>query len=161
MDRFKEVLEDCQLNDLGFLGDPFTWRNHSRDSAHYIRQRLDRAVATHDWCLHFPDYRVMHGDPRHSDHRPIIISITNEADREPSGAGPNGFRFEAKWLQEDNCDAIVHNAWINAERNGVNSVAEKLQSVACELKGWSKQSLGDLEKRISRLKRRAGGLPTG
>lgn len=27
LDRFKEALEDCDLHDLGFAGDVFTWRN--------------------------------------------------------------------------------------------------------------------------------------
>jgi hypothetical protein len=48
MPRFKEALEDCGLHDLGFLGVPFAWRNNSRSSEHYIKERLDRAVATHD-----------------------------------------------------------------------------------------------------------------
>ena len=29
MDRFRQVLEECSLGDLGFAGDPFTWRNCS------------------------------------------------------------------------------------------------------------------------------------
>jgi len=32
MDRFKEALEDYELMDLGFEGDPFTWRNNSHTS---------------------------------------------------------------------------------------------------------------------------------
>lgn len=29
MDVFKEALEACNLQDLGFLGDMYTWRNHN------------------------------------------------------------------------------------------------------------------------------------
>jgi exonuclease III len=36
MDRFKQALEDCNLHDLGFCGDPFTRRNNSRDANNYI-----------------------------------------------------------------------------------------------------------------------------
>uniref|UniRef100_A0A8R7PTE1 Uncharacterized protein n=1 Tax=Triticum urartu TaxID=4572 RepID=A0A8R7PTE1_TRIUA len=67
MDRFKETLEECGLHDLGFVGDPYTCRNHNQDEANYIR-RLDRAVASQTWCEHFPSYTVIHGNPRHSDH---------------------------------------------------------------------------------------------
>ena len=28
MEGFRKALEDCDLHDLGFTGDPFTWRNH-------------------------------------------------------------------------------------------------------------------------------------
>lgn len=44
MDRFREALEECGLSDLGFIGDPFTWRNNSHTCEHYIRDRLDRAI---------------------------------------------------------------------------------------------------------------------
>jgi hypothetical protein len=41
MDRFREVLEDCALHDLGFTGDTFTWRNNKHSSDDYKRERLD------------------------------------------------------------------------------------------------------------------------
>jgi hypothetical protein len=34
---------------------------------------LDMAVATQALCDRFPAYKVIHGDLRHSDHRPIIL----------------------------------------------------------------------------------------
>jgi hypothetical protein len=49
MDRFRDVLEERSLSDLGFSGDPFTWRNNSHNSDQYIRERLDRAVADTAW----------------------------------------------------------------------------------------------------------------
>lgn len=73
MDRFREALEFCELRDLGFEGDIFTWRNHNHNANEYIRERLDRAVANDQWRMHFPGVRVINGDPRHSDHRPVII----------------------------------------------------------------------------------------
>lgn len=44
MDHFREALEACDLQDLGFYGDVFTWRNHSHRVEGYIRELLDRAV---------------------------------------------------------------------------------------------------------------------
>lgn len=46
LDRFKEALELCGLEDLGFVGDVFTWRNkqYRGGGEDYIRERLDRAV---------------------------------------------------------------------------------------------------------------------
>lgn len=45
MDKFRAALDECDLDDLGFKGDMFTWRNHSHRREKYIRERLDRAVA--------------------------------------------------------------------------------------------------------------------
>ena len=44
MDNCKKTLEECGLDDLGFVGDAFTWRNNSHDTSKYVRERLDRAV---------------------------------------------------------------------------------------------------------------------
>jgi hypothetical protein len=78
MDNFREALEDCSLDDLGFSGDMFTWRNNNHSSAHYIRERLDRVVADVHWCMRFPNFKVRNGDPRHLDHRPVIVSMEDE-----------------------------------------------------------------------------------
>jgi hypothetical protein len=78
MDKFQEALEDCLLDDLGFSGDMFTWKNDSHTSEHYIRERLDQDVVDLDWCTRFPTFRVRNEDPRHSDHRPVIVSLEEE-----------------------------------------------------------------------------------
>jgi hypothetical protein len=54
MQVFREALDDCGLEDLGFSGDPFTWK-HGR-----LRQRLDRAVATHTWSVQHPGVVLQH-----------------------------------------------------------------------------------------------------
>lgn len=87
MDRFKEALEDCQLSDMAFEGDMFTWRNNSHTSEHYVQERLDRVVACGEWTSKFSLYRAINGEPRHSDHRPIII------DTDP----PGGREWRAGW----------------------------------------------------------------
>ena len=42
MDAFREALEGCQLEDLGFKGYPFTWNNKRPGEAN-TKLRLDRA----------------------------------------------------------------------------------------------------------------------
>jgi hypothetical protein len=154
MDRFKETLEECGLHDLGFTGDPFTWRNNNHDARRYIRERLDRAVATQEWCNKFISYRVEHGDPGHSDHRPIIVHINEDVPVQRSGtSGDAGFRFEASWMEEDMCATVIENAWQRGSAVNGNRVADIMKEVAGDLKHWSRTSLGDLEKRISKLKK--------
>jgi hypothetical protein len=45
MDKFRDALDYSNLQDLGFEGDMFTWRNNNWRAEGYIRERLDRAVA--------------------------------------------------------------------------------------------------------------------
>ncbi|CAD6254338.1 unnamed protein product [Miscanthus lutarioriparius] len=94
MDSFKEASEDCDLNDLGFEGDPFMWRNNSHTSEHYIRERLDRVVAYGEWITRFPLYQVINGEPRHSDYLPIIVD-TNSLVRRGNQGRQHVFHFEA------------------------------------------------------------------
>lgn len=102
------TFEECELADLGFAGDPFTWRNNSHTSSAYIRERLDLAVASGDLISHFPLYKVNNGEPRHSDHRPVIV-VTDGGACNRRSAGPLQFRFKAGWVKEEDCPAIVDN----------------------------------------------------
>ena len=67
MDAFRDALVDCELEDLGYMGEMFTWKRGR------IRERLDRAVANGAWTLMHPNAVVVHFDYIRSDHRPIIL----------------------------------------------------------------------------------------
>jgi hypothetical protein len=152
MDRFRDALNFCNLNDLGFEGDIFTWRNNNFRVDGYIRERLDRDVANPIWCARFPCYKVVNGNPEHSDHRPIMVETGEVARSRWCGSGEVNKRFEARWLLEEDCDTIVTNAWNLAKQRGHKQVSELITSVSKELHTWSKDILGDLQKRIDKLK---------
>jgi hypothetical protein len=153
MDRFREALEFCELHDLGFDGDMFTWRNHNHRAAEYIRERLDRAVANVLWRVLFPGVRVINGDPRHSDHRPIIVSTEIPTPRGRRRAENHPFHFEASWLGEEKCVEVVMDAWKGALEGDSTSVHAALGVVAGGLMDWSRNLLGDLEKINKKLKK--------
>jgi exonuclease III/phage terminase Nu1 subunit (DNA packaging protein) len=152
MDRFRDALLFCNLNDLGFEGDIFTWRNNNHRVEGYIRERLDRAVANPSWRARFPCYKVVNGCPEHSDHRPVIISVNGARRGGWKGGGLQNKRFEARWLLEEDCDTIVNNAWDVAKIKGCKNTADLLKSVSGELHTWSREVLGDMQKRVKKLK---------
>ncbi|KAK2995436.1 hypothetical protein RJ640_029068 [Escallonia rubra] len=55
---FKQFLNDCCFLDLGFKGTPFTWCNVRPGEAN-VRIRLDRALATAEWRLLFPQAQIL------------------------------------------------------------------------------------------------------
>lgn len=61
MELFHDVVQQCTLIDLGFWGEAFTWTNN-RDEDANTKERLDRAIATLDWCSLFPNVVVKHVD---------------------------------------------------------------------------------------------------
>ena len=122
----------------------------------YIRERLDRVVANPSWRNRFLGYKVVNGDPGHSDHRPIMVNIHGTVDRQRYGNFKENRRFEAKWLLEEDCEAVVKNAWNTAEVRGERNVAGLLKSVSRELHAWSRDVMGDLQKRIKKSQKRAG-----
>ena len=67
MQEFRKCLSDCNLEDMGSVGDPFTSRRGD------IRERLDRAVCNIEWANKFLRAAIINGEHVHSDHRPLIL----------------------------------------------------------------------------------------
>jgi hypothetical protein len=110
MEAFRRALEFCELEDLGYVGDPFTWRNNWHMAEGYVRERLDRAVANIEWRCMFPLYKIINGDPRNSDHRAIFAELNEQNSYRGDGGGEKCFHFEASWLQEEGCEQIIEDA---------------------------------------------------
>lgn len=68
MEKFRRTLDECRLQDLGFVGDAFTWRHHHHRATCYIRERSDRAIACGEWRWANSLVRVINDYPRHSNH---------------------------------------------------------------------------------------------
>lgn len=151
MDRFRETLDFCDLQDLGFEGDMFTWRNHQSQLSGYVRERLDWAVANIAWRNKFTSFQVINGDPRHSDHRPVIISTERREERMSRGVRP--FFFEAGWLEDERCGDIVREGWELGYEEGLRKVQQLVGKVAVGLSAWNCNVLGEWEKRRKKLKR--------
>lgn len=153
MAKFRQALEDCQLHDLGFVGDAFTWRNHHHLASNYIKERLDRAVANGAWRARFPLVRVINGDPRHSDHRSVIVE-TGATEKQQWGQPLEIMqKFEARWLEEEECQARVEEAWENALEGGQTRLMEIQSRVLKELWAWDRTVLGELKKRVKNLRK--------
>lgn len=70
MKGFRNALTSCQLHDLGFVGNKFTWVTTKCGG---IKVRLDRVLATQSWVDLFSCYKVTYLKPTSSDHIPILL----------------------------------------------------------------------------------------
>jgi endonuclease/exonuclease/phosphatase family metal-dependent hydrolase len=107
MHAFQDTLSDCALEDLGFVGDPFTWKRGR------IRERLDRVVINNAWSDMYPGAAVIHLDYTRSDHRPLLLNTDYQPVQAHNTAPPR--RFEAKWLHENFFREVVEKAWDEAK----------------------------------------------
>ncbi|KAE8804478.1 retrotransposon unclassified [Hordeum vulgare] len=124
-----------------------------KKSKGYTRERLDRAVACNHWRGVFPLYKVINGDPRHSDHQPIIVMADGMGKEAGVKQGGGVFQFKAKWLLEEDCARVVEEAWNAAFEEGSGSVQERLNKVGGELTKWDREVLGELKEHIKKARR--------
>ena len=115
VEDFRAALEECQLEDLGFKGYPYTWSNKRPGEAN-TRIRLDRAVATREWRENFQLSSVVHLAPHASDHLPIVLQ-TKQFDKNRI-QGRKGFKFEETWLLWEDCEDVVNGAWSMEHNDG-------------------------------------------
>ncbi|KAL0395439.1 UNVERIFIED_CONTAM: hypothetical protein Slati_4510100 [Sesamum latifolium] len=108
MRNFREALSDCDLHDLGYSGEQFTWSNR-QELPDMMLERLDRACGDSRWKALFPKVSVEHLSSIYSDHLPILIFLAPERSQKLNCG--KVFRFEASWLQLKDCLLVVENSW--------------------------------------------------
>ena len=74
MEQFREVLDECNLLDLGFSRNKFTWSRTYLNGG-MVWERLDPAVCTAEWYDLFPSTSVQTLTCVSSDHNPICIQL--------------------------------------------------------------------------------------
>jgi endonuclease/exonuclease/phosphatase family metal-dependent hydrolase len=59
MRNFREAVEECLFQDLGWSGTAYTWDNRQNGDSN-VKARLDRAFANAEFLSHFEHTRVRH-----------------------------------------------------------------------------------------------------
>ena len=75
---FREIIKECSLEDMGFVGPCFTWSN-KREGSGQVMKRLDRGLCSRDWRRLFPQFVVKHLEFWGSDHRPLVLDVTEKS----------------------------------------------------------------------------------
>ncbi|KAL9687014.1 hypothetical protein QQ045_031410 [Rhodiola kirilowii] len=145
MNSFRNCLEECDMLDLGFRGEVFTYSNR-RKGREEIKARLDRAVANATWRLLFPNALVKHGFANCSDHVPVLISV--------NGVRTVGRKhlqcFEPMWARHKRLKDVVREFW---DGQGVeNNIANKLKICMEKLAQWHGSEFGRTGEKVKMLK---------
>lgn len=100
-------------------GRPFTW-GKSRGTTHWVKERLDRAVASEDWCLRYEHATVLNMEVLTSNHTTLFVDIEKVRVRAQRGR----FMFENAWLHDTGCRDVVIEAWDHSARDALPSRLE-------------------------------------
>lgn len=140
---FRNSLIECNLRDLGFSDSNYTWSN-KRSSVEYIKERLDRALATPGWCSHFLYFEVVVLATRTSDHKPLWLCFSTMPLQQRR---PKYFKFEAYWNVDEECSQVIKDAWDRGMKDKITmgGVLTKLTSCSKALTNWSSAKYGALD----------------
>ncbi|GLU11862.1 hypothetical protein SLE2022_285820 [Rubroshorea leprosula] len=146
---YLECMNNCNMIDLGFVGNRFTWVN-MRFSHQLIRERLDRAWANPEWKLLFPKATLFHLPRTSSDHCPILLDLKPFTPR--SGSRP--FRMEKFWLDHLEFQALIQQIWSSNNSN----TSDCLDTSMKQARIWSRNTFGNIFKRKQELLSRLAGI---
>ena len=164
---FKEVLDCCNMIDMGFVGPRFTWTNKQNVNA-LVQERIDRFFVNPKWYGAHPDARVTHLTRCVFDHCLVLL----ESNPSTGVFLPRPFKFHSVWLLDLSFPRIVMDAWgqshplwesienfskkaTNRNRNHFGNIFGKKKRVMARLNGIQKaisiypsHSLLKLEKEL-------------
>lgn len=148
-----ETVRECNLVDLGFVGERFTWER-SRGKESWVQERLDRGMENQNWCNMFPQAEVRVFDVAPSDHLPLHLQLNKQVYMPKS----RRFRFENVWVKETECINLVKNSW---EHMKGKEILDKISYCCLRLDEWGggvrkefKIKLADCRGKLRKLRSR-------
>ncbi|KAH1098260.1 hypothetical protein J1N35_015181 [Gossypium stocksii] len=149
IEKFRNVLENCQLVDVGFFGNWFTWKRGNLPETN-IRECLNRGVANDMWMNLCPEVTIQHLTHSFSDHCPLLITTKRVEKR----VFVKDIKFEAWWIMEESFNEKAKNPW------GASSgdLLQKLANLKGGLRQWAEQIQHDRKRRKNFLTNRLADL---
>ncbi|KAH0672952.1 hypothetical protein KY284_024039 [Solanum tuberosum] len=143
---FTSCLEDCDLQDGGFLGAKFTLSDH-RDPLNIIWKRLDRLAYNSHRFDKFRETSISHFLRTCFDHAPLLIKCVRE-----NANFVKYLRFLNIWTEHKDYMSVVQDVWNrDQEGNPLQILHQKLKIVSKALSGWSRIAFGDFYEDLKRL----------
>ncbi|KAK8975560.1 hypothetical protein V6N11_055708 [Hibiscus sabdariffa] len=137
------------LIDSSITGGAFTWSNQ-RSEEDAILEKLDRVLCSPGWNSFFPKAIALLDIAIGSDHAPVLVFLKGFKRKYRKE-----FKFESKWLLEEDCTSTVKDSWIpiSQPRNS-HRFGSKLRRTKFSLIRWSKVKNRVNNQRKSELQRK-------
>ncbi|KAL2932562.1 hypothetical protein RDABS01_000300, partial [Bienertia sinuspersici] len=154
--QFRSVVDELGLKDIPMEGHFYTWSNR-RDGDDFLEEKLDRVLANNEWLNFFPDSCANTITWDGSDHFPIVVKSNQEVEG-PTDERPKLFRFEARWLHDENFDTFLKEVWNDSLSEGNGQWEECVHLCGQRLKTWDANVYKKVPKRLRWLKKRLDKL---
>ncbi|KAF5443252.1 hypothetical protein F2P56_035824 [Juglans regia] len=137
IEAFRDVVEGCELCDMGSIGNKFTWTNGRYGEA-FTKERLDRAFCNATWAKAFPNSEVFTLPTVSSNHYPLLVTI--EESQAYRNKKDKPFRFEANWALREDYQNLVEESWLSYKEseNKLDAINEGLNQFKQKLLLWNK-----------------------
>ncbi|XP_075109039.1 uncharacterized protein LOC142180843 [Nicotiana tabacum] len=119
---FREVVEECNLNELPTIGRSYTWTNS------HVFSRIDKALVNYKWMLNMPPGQVHVMNPLFSNHSPLGIEINMKYDNKK-----RPFKFYNCMADHPDFEQIVETNW-KWKVGTMEDIWQNLKSVKTALK---------------------------
>ncbi|KAL2939333.1 hypothetical protein RDABS01_000165 [Bienertia sinuspersici] len=149
--QFRSVVDQLGMHDLKADGYYYTWSNR-RAAEDLIEERLDRVLvngAFKDAFLHAYVTNLIWDS---SDHTPLVIKMGEENQQHANSSSTKLFRFEAKWMQEENFDDTMVGFGREAMEEEGHDWSSVVRNCGQKLEHWDKKTYRLVPRRIKWLK---------
>ena len=146
MMAFRNALNACNLQDLGFIGSNYTWCN-GRFGSQRTLIRLDRMVANTEWRSLFQGARVYHKSMAASDHCALVLHMKTG---QPQRRKKPRFRFESMWLRDPGCREVVELAWDATNPSGDLTTQDRIKNCQNQVRWWNTNVFGHVNKQLQK-----------
>ncbi|OMO75565.1 Endonuclease/exonuclease/phosphatase [Corchorus olitorius] len=142
IDKFRDMIESCNLIDLAFQGQRYTWIRKSEEVV--IKERLDRVLVNASWLEIYPKTQIFNKPIVGSDHSPILMDSCFSERK-----SLREFKFELMWMENEECGSVIKEGW-EAEIQGSRAyvVVQKLKKCKQALIKWSSKAFPNNKKAI-------------
>ncbi|XP_019181382.1 PREDICTED: uncharacterized protein LOC109176404 [Ipomoea nil] len=149
---FSEAVDDCGLRQLPMRGYQFTWEKYS-GTDQWLEERLDKVLATMEWCDVHGGAGVENIITSNSDHSALFLDMN--ARKRGGGRIPRRFRFEMAWLLDEGCREVVEIAWQGGRTEGLLNCQQRCGD---RLMRWGGDHFHKFGEHIRRLRREQGRI---
>ncbi|KAK8601718.1 hypothetical protein V6N12_051546 [Hibiscus sabdariffa] len=145
---FMDFMDVAGMIELPIKGGMYTWTN-MRSNNDTIAERLDKILMSNEWSMAYPKAIGILEAAVASDHNPIVVLLEGLKRRRKKA-----FKFETRWLLEDECFTNVNEAWSENPRGHCQSkLNRKLKNTRVKLQKWSGMKYGSSRRTVEGIKR--------